>query len=450
MSETIDIASLDAEALVLGRMINSKEDRRAVCGSLHAHHFFYSEHRLLFSTLFKFYEEDKPNEVYLLLEFLKNEGLLEKIKGADYVLSLAQTAPSPIHLPSYIAIIKNNWAKREALEEVKKFSVEISRTQDIPSFLDSFSKRFANLSKNLSASSIASFSEISASYGKAGYLSELIFRREYFQKHKKPFVDGVSSGYPDLDETIGGFGNSNLIILASRPGMGKTALALNFAQRISKEHSMGFVSLEMSSIQLYERMLSLEAEVPGDVIREGRSNDQEWKKILNAEPNIFKLPIYIQEGSCFLNELTTKARHLKEEKDIKLLFIDYLQLIRASGETRLMEISNITRDLKNLAIELHIPIVCLAQLSRKVEERTNHRPLLSDLRESGSIEQDADVVMFLMRPDYYDDNDRPGEADLIIAKNRHGKTGDISLYFSKNFAKFDSIISGAQEENDFF
>lgn len=450
MSNTIEIASLDAETLILGRMINSSDDRKVCCETIKDRHFFYSEHKTLFNVLFQFYGQNKPNEIHLLLEHLKSEKLLEKVKGIDYILSLSQTAPSPIHLPSYISILKHNWAKREALEEVKKFSAEITKAQDVPSFLENFSKRFATLSKNLSTSSAFSFAEISALQGESGYLSELAFRRDYYREHKKPFVDGVSTGYPDLDATIGGFGNSNLIILASRPGMGKTALALNFAHRIATNHPIGFISLEMSSIQLYERMLSLESEIPGDVIREGRATDREWSEIEKAEPLIAKLPIFIQEGSCFLNELTTKIRQLKEEKDLKLVFIDYLQLIRASGETRLMEISNITRDLKNLALELHIPIICLAQLSRKVEERTNHRPLLSDLRESGSIEQDADVVMFLLRPDYYDEGDRPGETDLIVAKNRHGKTGDTALYFSKNFAKFDPLISGAREENDPF
>ena len=194
----------------------------------------------------------------------------------------------------------------------------------------------------------------------------------------------------------------------------------------------------------------MNCEVPGDVIREGRATDEEWSKLAAFEPQLAKLPIFIQEGSHFLNDLVTKVRHLKEEKNIQLLMIDYLQLLRAAGETRLMEISNITRDLKNLAMELHIPIVCLAQLSRKVEERTNHRPLLSDLRESGSIEQDADVVMFLLRPDYYDEHDRPGEADLIVAKNRHGKTGEVSLFFSKKFAKFDPLTSVKETEDDPF
>lgn len=447
MSETLEIASQDTEALLIGRMINSTGDRKLCCEILSPHHFFYSEHRVLFETLSYLYRKDQPNEVHLLIEHLKSVSLLEKAKGADYILTLAQTAPTPLHLESYISILKNSWAKREALEEIKKFSLGISKTRDIPNFLDSFLKKFTLISKDLSSSSALSFAEISALSGKSGYLSELAFRRSYYQAHNKPFIDGVSTGYQDLDNTIGGFGNSNLIIIASRPGMGKTALALNFSQRIAQNHPIGFISLEMSSIQLYERMLSMESEVPGDVIREGRSTDVEWDKIEKAEPKVSKLPVYIQEGSYFINDIITKARHLKEEKEIKVLVIDYLQLLRSTGENRLMEVSNITRDLKNIAMELHIPIVCLAQLSRKVEERTNHRPLLSDLRESGTIEQDADVVMFLLRPDYYDEKDRPNEADLIIAKNRHGKTGEVSFHFSKNFAKFDPLLK-REEVND--
>jgi replicative DNA helicase len=450
MPDTIEIASQDAEMLLLGRMINSDEDRKTCCGSLRDSLFFFSEHRILFQSLCILELEKKPSDLHLLIEFLKRKELLDKVKGASYLLDLAQSAPSPLDLESYFSILKECWAKRSAIEEVKKFSSEISKAQDISSFLEELSKKFISISKNITSSSTHSFAEVSALEGGSGYLAELAFRREYFKKHKKPFVDGVSSGYLDLDNTIGGFGNSNLIIIASRPGMGKTALALNFAQRIAADHPIGIVSLEMSSIQLYERMLSMEAEVPGDAIREGRSTDKEWKRIEKFEPLISSMPIYIQEGSYFLKELIVKSRKLKEEKGIKLLIIDYLQLLRASGESRLMEISNITRDLKNLAMELHIPIVCLAQLSRKVEERTNHRPLLSDLRESGTIEQDADVVMFLLRNDYYDENDHPGEANLIVAKNRHGKTGDVMLHFSKSFAKFEPLVITREIENDIF
>ncbi|MCB1115574.1 MAG: replicative DNA helicase [Chlamydiia bacterium] len=450
MPETLEIASQEAEALLLGRMINSEGDRKLCVELIKPHFFFFIEHRTIFDALQYLHQQDKPSEVHLILDYLKSRKLLEKAKGTNYVLDLAQTAPSPIHLQSYISILKNHWVKREILEEVKKLSAEIHSAHDMPTFLDHFTNRFSSISKNLSLDSAKSFAEISALEGKSGYLSELAFRRDYFLKHKKAYVDGVSTGYSDLDETIGGFGNSNLIIIASRPGMGKTALALNFASRIAPNCPLGFVTLEMSSIQLYERMLSMEAEVAGDIIREGKSNEEEWKKIQAGEPNVAKLPIYIQEGSYFLSDLITKVRHLKEEKGIKLLIIDYLQLLRATGETRLMEVSNITRDLKNLAMELHIPIVCLAQLSRKVEERTNHKPLLSDLRESGSIEQDADVVMFLMRQDYYDAQERPGEADLIIAKNRHGKTGEVSLHFSKNFAKFDPLLKGSYAQDDIF
>ena len=450
MPDTIEVASQDAEALLLGRMINSNEDRKTCCGFLRDHHFFFPEHRILFRSLSVLEAESKPCELHLLIEFLKKKELIDKVKGAPYLLELAQTAPSSIDLESYSSILKECWAKRTAIEEVKKFSISLSKAQDVSAFLEEFSKKFVSISKDITSNTTHSFAEVSTLEGSSGYLAELAFRREYFKKHKKPFVDGVSSGYVDLDNTIGGFGNSNLIIIASRPGMGKTALALNFAQRIASNHPIGVVSLEMSSIQLYERMLSMESEVPGDAIREGRSTDEEWERIEKSEPQISRMSIYIQEGSYFLKELVTKARNLKEEKGIKLLIIDYLQLLRASGENRLIEISNITRDLKNLAMELHIPIVCLAQLSRKVEERTNHRPLLSDLRESGTIEQDADVVMFLLRDDYYDENHHPGEASLIVAKNRHGKTGDVMLHFSKKFAKFEPLKIGDYHAKDIF
>lgn len=450
MENLVSVASQEAEQLLLGRMVNSVEDRKLGCDLLSQAYFYFSENRAVFQALQMLEQKLKPAELQLLIEEMKGSKQLDSVGGIDYLFQLAQSAPSPIHLESYVQIVKNNWAKRQIIEEVNKVGAEIGTIQDVPSFLDLFTQRFQKISKHLSLSEANSFFEISKGSERGEYLKALEKRRDYFRKHNKPYVDGISTGYPDLDQVIGGFGNSNLMILASRPGMGKTALALNFAARIAVNHPIGIISLEMSSEQLYERVLSIESEISGSTIREGRVSDEEWNKIIQIEPKISRLPIYVQEGGCFIQELIAKTRFLKEEKGIQLLIVDYLQLVKASGETRLVEVSNITRDLKNLAIELHLPILCLSQLSRKVEERTNHRPLLSDLRESGTIEQDADVVTFLLRPDYYNENDRPNEAELIVAKNRHGKTGVVSLFFSKSFAKFDSLDSGDNEENDSF
>jgi len=450
MENLVSVASEEAEQLLLGRMICSPEDRKQGCDLLREDYFYFSENRRIYQVLQKLEQNQKPAELPLLIEELKATKQLESVKGVDYLMQLAQSAPSPIHLESYAQIVKNNWAKRQIIEELKKAGAEIGNIQDVPNFLDLFTQKFQKISKHLSPSEAHSFFEISKGSERGEYLKALEKRKDFFREHNKPYVDGIPTGYSDLDQVIGGFGNSNLMILASRPGMGKTALALNFATRISKDHSIGIISLEMSSEQLYERVLSIESEISGSTIREGRVSDEEWNKIIEVEPQISRLPIYVQEGGCFIQELVAKTRFLKEEKGIQLLIIDYLQLVKSKGETRIIEISNITRDLKNLAVELHLPILCLSQLSRKVEERTNHRPLLSDLRESGTIEQDADVVTFLLRPDYYNENDRPNEAELIVAKNRHGKTGTVSLYFSKSFAKFNSLDSGENEENDFF
>lgn len=449
MTKTIIIASKEAEQIVLGRMLQSVEDRKIGCSYLEKDHFFYAEHKLLFASLLQFDDSHKPAEIALLIELLKHNKVLEQVNGPDYLMGLAQSAPMSVYIEEYIKIIKEHWGKRKALEELSQLQAKISSSHDIHKLCEDFSQKLSNLTKKLRNLSTKSFKQISAG-NEPTYLENLEFRRDYFLKHKKPYIDGVSSGYESIDNLIGGFGNSNLIILASRPGMGKTAIALNFAERIAKKHSVGFISLEMTAIQLYERILSMKSEVSGNKIREGCTTDQEWQSIKNADNEVAKLPIYVHEGGYFINDIISRAKQLKDEQDIKVLIIDYLQLIQGRGETRLAEISNITRVLKNLCIELHIPIICLAQLSRKVEERVNHRPVLSDLRESGTIEQDADVVSFLMRPDYYDEKNRPDEADLIIAKNRHGKTGEVTLLFRKKFAKFEHLERVEENSHDLF
>ncbi|MDN3505440.1 MAG: replicative DNA helicase [Rhabdochlamydiaceae bacterium] len=444
MSSVEAMVSTEAENLLLGRMINSLTDAKACCQELQNHHFYTKENRILFSCMQLYIESNQPFEMPLLIEFLKRENKLLSVGNITRILELSQLAPGAIHIEHYMSILKESWAKRWGFQTVNEFLAELKQSKNITLSFEEFSKKFSKQAKKLNSTQSLSFASISKKDGAKGYINILDERRKYFNKYKKPFVDGVPSGYPDLDEIVGGLGNSNLIILASRPGMGKTAFALNLAQKIADKSSIGIISLEMSSMQLYERMISIESEIPGNKLREGKISNEEWGKLLSIEEKVSKMPIFIQEGISNLSEIITQVRVLKEEKGIELLIIDYLQLLQAKGETRLLEISNITRELKNLAMELHIPIVCLAQLSRKVEERNEHRPLLSDLRESGSIEQDADVVMFLLRHEYYDKNDRPGQAELIVAKNRHGQTGTAHLYFANMLAKFSSYSSKQQ------
>ncbi|MEM7175216.1 MAG: replicative DNA helicase [Chlamydiota bacterium] len=441
-----------SERIILSRMLHSFDDRRLCLNLLKPNSFFFEEHSCLFSFLHSLQKEEKNfNDLPTIIEEAQKRKLLEKIGGHSYLFELFGEAPtSGVDLASYLKSVKEFWVKREALFAIGKFSKGIENSEDVGAFLEGFIQEFKELQQTSSLVKSQSFSALSSGYQGHSCLDMLSFRREFYQKYNRPFVDGVSSGYADLDQLIGGFGNSNLIICASRPGMGKTALALNFARRVASTRRVGIISLEMSARQLYERFLSMETGVPSDILREGRMNDKQWETVKQEEPKVAQLPIYITEGLYFIRDLVAKVRSIRDQEEIDLFIIDYLQLLQAPAENRLMEVSLITRQLKLLAVELHLPIVCLAQLSRKVEERADHRPLLSDLRESGSIEQDADVVSFLVRPDYYDSRDRPGESDLIVAKNRHGKTGCITLCFSKESSKFEPFSAQREENYDLF
>jgi len=252
----------------------------------------------------------------------------------------------------------------------------------------------------------------------------------------------------DLDKMLGGLGKSNLFILAARPAMGKTALALNIAENVCFKLNMpvGVFSLEMNADQLVHRLICSQSEVESEKLKQGSLNGMEYQRVVAAVHNMQKGQMVIDDQAGLkITDLRVRARRMKEAHKIELLIIDYLQLLsgggsKASAENRQNEISEISRMLKNLARELNIPIICLSQLSRKVEERPGHRPMMSDLRESGSIEQDADCVMFLLRREYYDPYDKPGQAELIVAKNRHGGVGSVNLTYRKEITQFANYV----------
>lgn len=278
------------------------------------------------------------------------------------------------------------------------------------------------------------------------YLKALQEKQERYQQ-KGPEdlgITGIPSHFTDLDKMINGLTSSNLMILAARPAMGKTALALNIAENVAFKTGLpvGVFSLEMTAEQLLHRMICSQSEVASDKIRTGSLNGTEYQRIVAAVNSMMEATVIIDDQPGLkITDLRARARRMKESHNIQFLVVDYLQLITGSGlsrsqENRQNEISEISRMMKTLARELSLPILCLSQLSRKVEERTGHRPMMSDLRESGSIEQDSDIVMFLLRREYYDPYDKPGQAELIVAKNRHGAIGNINLTYRKELAQF--------------
>jgi len=290
------------------------------------------------------------------------------------------------------------------------------------------------------------------------YLKELQERQEKFRELGEDALafTGIPTHFLDLDKLIDGFAPSNLIIIAGRPAMGKTAFVLNVAENVCFKSKLpvGIFSLEMSAEQLLHRMICSQANVQSDKIRTGSLTGVEYQGIVQTVKMMQEHTMIIDDQPGInISDLRARARRMKEVYDIQLLAIDYLQLLSGSSgsygsENRQSEIAEISRMLKNLARELNIPIVCPSQLSRKVEERTGHRPMMSDLRESGSIEQDADVIIFLLRRDYYDPYDKPGLAEIIVGKNRHGKIGSVELSFRKDYAQFANYIPETSGEDD--
>lgn len=442
--------SKDSEMMVLGCMLTSINALNIAADSLDESDFYYSEHKVIFDILKTAYKNDKPADVHLICEELKRQDKLKSVGGAGYIITLAQFAGTSAYIEEYVEIVRNKAILRRmihAAQTVEKKALE--EPLDVGSTLDDAQQMFFQISQTANPFSGVLISQIlSGVKAESGfpYLKELQERQErYLQRGEEdPGITGIRTHFTDLDKILNGFNNSNLMILAARPAMGKTALALNIAEKVcfKSKIPVGIFSLEMSAEQLLHRIVCSQSEVESDKIKTGALNGMEFQRIVSTVSEMQKHVMVIDDQAGLkITDLRARARRMKETYGIGLLIIDYLQLIAGSGsyrgqENRQNEISEISRMLKTLARELNIPILCLAQLSRKVEERHGHRPMMSDLRESGSIEQDSDIVMFLVRREYYDPNDKPGMAELIIGKNRHGAIGSVQLTYRKEIAQF--------------
>lgn len=442
--------SKESEMMVLGCMLTSINSLNISADALDETDFYYMEHKLIFQVLKGAYKADKPADVHLVCEELKRQDKLKAVGGAAYITTLAQYAGTSAHIEEYCEIIRSKSVLRQminASQLVEKTALE--EPLDVQGALDDAQKMFFQISQASNPSTGVLISEILSGVkaeSATPFLKELQERQERYQQlgPEDSGVTGMPSHFVDLDKMINGLNKSNLMILAARPAMGKTALAINIAENVCFRNKapVGIFSLEMSAEQLVHRIICSQAEVESDKIKTGNLNGNEFQRIVSSVHEMQKHVMVIDDQPGLkVTDLRARARRMKESHGIELLIIDYLQLVSGSGsfrtqENRQNEISEISRMLKNLARELSIPILCLSQLSRKVEERAGHRPLMSDLRESGSIEQDSDIVMFLLRREYYDPNDKPGMAELIIAKNRHGGIGSVNLTFRKELAQF--------------
>lgn len=445
--------SKESEMMVLGCMLSSSDSLNVACDRLDDTDFYYTEHRAIFSALKSLYKSDKPGDVHLVCEELKRTEKLQAAGGPAYIAELVQYAGTSAFIEDYADLVKDKALLRKMIDTAQIVEKKaLNEPKDVVELLDEAQRQFFVIGQRAGGPVGTLVSELISgvkSESQLPFLKEIEKRQESFLARGDDNLHGItglSTSLADLDRMINGLGNSNLVIVAGRPAMGKTAFAVNVAENawFKLGKSVGFFSLEMSSEQVLSRMIASISNVEGEKISRGSLDGHEYQRVVSTCEQIQKLPghfIIDDTPGLKITDLRARARRMKEAYGIDLLVIDYLQLIAGSGhsrslESRQNEISEISRLLKTLARELNIPILCPSQLSRKVEERTGHRPVMSDLRESGSIEQDADVVMFLLRREYYDPQDKPGLAEVIVGKNRHGQTGDVHVAFRKEIGQF--------------
>jgi len=426
--------SIEAERAVLGCMLIENESVPKAMHHITVQSFYKTAHATIFENMMILFEKNEPIDIISLIEELKKSNQLEAVGGALYITELSSQAPSAANVEYWAKIIK----EKAILRTIIRTAGEMSTTAyegggETTEILDRAEQILFGLSQHAERGQFTSVEPL---------LHDVL---DNWGNRKQGVLTGVPSGLADLDKRLSGFQKSDLIILAGRPSMGKTALALSLARNAAVEygHRVGFFSLEMSNQQLAERLLTAEAKVDSHLVKTGRLPKGDWKKLSGAAGPLSEAPIYIDDSAGLnIMELRAKARQLKVEKDIEIFYVDYLQLLNAGGrvESRQQEISYISRSLKALAKELEVPIVVLSQLSRAVESRTDHRPIMSDLRESGAIEQDADVILFIYRKFVYSRDDEDyGKGEVIISKHRNGPTGLAEVSFQEKYARFEDL-----------
>lgn len=427
--------NLEAEMAVLGAMLLEKDAIGIGIEKLSSESFYSDVHKKLYTHIVGLYDENKPVDLLTLTERLKTRNELEAVGGASYVASIINSVPTAANIEHYIEIVKEKSILRRLIDISSEI---ISQCYDSPgdvsSVLDIAERKIFDIAQNRVDISVSSFREL---------VKDSIESVEKLYQHKR-LVTGIATGFSDLDKMCSGLQSSDLVVIAARPSMGKTSLALNIAEYVALEEKLplAIFSLEMSKSQLVLRMLCSHSRVDIHKIRTGFLGESDFPHLVAAAGRLASAPIFVDDTPGInVMELRAKARRLKAKNDIKLIIVDYLQLMQSVSkrvENRQQEISEISRAFKSLARELNIPIIVISQLNRAVEGRQDHRPQLSDLRESGAIEQDADMVVLLLRKEYYDPEDSPGVTDVIFAKQRNGPTGDIKLRFFGEFTRFES------------
>ncbi len=435
--------SIEAEEAVLGAVLVNPASIGKIIDYIKPESFYKPAHKVIFEAVSELFTKGEPVDIVTVSEFLRNEDKLEKAGGRSYINDLALNVVTTANIEYYAKIIQEKEIKRSLINagsEIVSMSYENEETDIV---LDNAQKLIFDIAAQKDTSDLVPIQKLVAS-------SYEMIEQRY---NNKDDLVGVTTGFYELNDITSGFQKADLIILAARPSMGKTALALNLAQNVALKgkKAVAIFSLEMPKQQLVKRMLCSEAEVDTTRVTAGNLQSKDWDKLVDAMTRLADTKIYIDDASgVTVTDIKAKCRRLMmEEKDLGLVVIDYLQLMEGGGNPndRNQQISQISRGLKGLARELDVPVIALSQLSRGVEQRNDKRPMLSDLRDSGAIEQDADIVMFIYRDEYYnkDNVENKGKAEIIIAKHRNGPTGSFELLFQKDITKFKNKTRPAAE-----
>ena len=435
--------NMEAEQAVIGAALLQPEALIAAMERVKSEDFYNSAHQLIFEAMLDLGENSQPIDLVTLTAHLQDKGTLEEIGGVSYLAKLAHSVPTAANVEYYAQIVEEKSMLRRLIRTATNIvSDGYANAEDITSMLSDAEKKIMEISNRRSSSGFISIRDV---------LME-VFEKVEFLYANRGGTSGIPSGFVDLDRMTAGFQRSDLIIVAARPSVGKTAFALNIAQNVGvrAKETVAIFSLEMSAAQLVQRMICAEANVDATRMRTGNLEPDDWEKLTMAIGALSEAEIYIDDTpGITVADIRAKCRRLKKENGLGMILIDYLQLISGrgkAGENRQQEVSEISRTLKQIARELEVPVIALSQLSRGVEQRQDKRPMMSDLRESGSIEQDADIVSFLYRDDYYDkESEKKNIIEIIIAKQRNGPVGTVELVFLKNFNKFVHLDRNHQD-----
>ena len=428
---------IDAEQAVLGSMLTDKDAVNAAIETLKEDAFYREDNRAIYQAIINLYSKSEPIDIITIKDELESMDKFEQVGGYEYLASLPDKVPTTANVQKYIKIVEEKAILRNLIKTANEIiELGYDPAEDVEDIMDNAEKKIFDIMQSKNQKGYTPIKDVLVeSFTK---LEELYNRKQH--------ITGVPTGFVELDYKTAGLHGSELILVAARPAMGKTAFALNIATNAALRGNapVAIFSLEMSKDQLVNRILCSEAMVDSNKVRTGKLEEDDWVKLAGAIGPLSESEIYIDDTpGISVMEIRTKCRKLKMEKNIGLVVIDYLQLVQGSNKrqaSREQEISEISRSLKILAKEINVPVIALSQLSRAVEQRPDHRPMLSDLRESGAIEQDADIVMFLYRDDYYNkESEKKDIAEVIIAKQRGGQTGTVELLWMGNYTKFVNL-----------